>query len=718
MPAHSHNLSINSIGSLIEPTTPPSLLQNSQPFQHKRSHLNLWDHPPAPMLTNYNQIHKSADITLPSFVAPDQSLSPLHANNTVVKSATAGFGRAPGRNLSVADKENSAGWGLSLSASHRLHFATSEKLDKEYLASLAKVPLDKLKPEILRLAKDQYGCRYLQKKIDEHVIASPVTRQENFEIIFQEVYPYFYELIIDPFGNYLIQKLIGYCSEQQMNLVLEILQFNLFQISINQHGTRALQKIIDSLTNAYQLGLLVDGLQPYIIGLIKDLNGNHVIQKILNKFPPQSCQFVYDSILQLIIVVATHKHGCCVLQKCLNHVTSAQLALFAAEILKFDNFCQLINDQFGNYVLQYLISLNIVLVNYQVFDEFVNFGITNLCNLKFSSNVIEKFLKNCYANEAAAAATATAATAATAEFAAKKMSFSQPPQLQPQQPQRLQHQLEEQIFGATALSGSTAGNLVNASGRVGGYKIEAPLGAAAAAAADALNLTLLLDDLAIAPKVASFTDLKYDLIYQILSSNLNKLINDQYGNYVIQTLIDVLQSESRSEKLRLLLPFDSGEPIQIQVIRKWFANCKIVSSFGKRIQLKINTIINNSTAPAFPHRTYVHDERHFNPASVHTNMNANGEFVTSMHQRLAQPPAMRATYQPNYTFAQSQAPPQQAPPQQAPPPQFALPLYQAPPHFASQYSPVTPRYDARRSLNDCIVQSTNMYSGTLPYQGP
>lgn len=698
MPAHSHNLSINSIGSLIEPTTPPSLLQNSQPFQHKRSHLNLWDNPPAPVLTNYNQNHKSADITLPSFVAPDQSLSPLHANNTVVKNASAGHGRAPARNLSVADKENSAGWGLSVSASQRLHFVTCEKLDKEYLASLAKVPLDKLKPEILRLAKDQYGCRYLQKKIDEHVIASPVTRKENFEIIFTEVYPYFYELIIDPFGNYLIQKLIGYCSEQQMNLVMEILQFNLFQISINQHGTRALQKIIDSLTNAYQLGLLVDGLQPYIIGLIKDLNGNHVIQKILNKFPPQSCQFVYDSILRLIIVVATHKHGCCVLQKCLNHVTSAQLALFAAEILKFDNFCQLINDQFGNYVLQYLISLNIVLVNYQVFDEFVNFGITNLCNLKFSSNVIEKFLKNCYANEAAAAA-----TAATAEFAAKKISFSQPPPLQPQQPQRLQHQMEEQMFGAAALSGSTAGNFVNASGRAGGYKIEAPLGAAAAAAANPLKLTSLLDELAITPKVASFTDLKYDLIFQILSSNLNKLINDQYGNYVIQTLIDVLQSECRSEKLRLLLPFDSGEPIQIQVIRKWFANCKIVSSFGKRIQLKINTIINNSAAPAFPYRM----ERQFYPASVHTNMNANGEFVPSVHQRLAQPLAMRA--QPNYTFSQPYAPPQPAQPSL-----FALALYQAPP-FASH---VTPRYDARRSLNDCIVQSTNMYSGTLPYQSP
>ena len=40
-----------------------------------------------------------------------------------------------------------------------------QKIDKEYLASINKLPLTQLKLEILKLAKDQYGCRFLQRRL-------------------------------------------------------------------------------------------------------------------------------------------------------------------------------------------------------------------------------------------------------------------------------------------------------------------------------------------------------------------------------------------------------------------------------------------------------------------------------------------------------------------------------------------------------------------------
>lgn len=408
-----------------------------------------------------------------------------------------------------------------------------QKIDKEYLASINKLPLTQLKLEILKLAKDQYGCRFLQKKIDESLVPNYQVRLANFEIIFNQIYSHVYELIVDPFGNYLIQKLIVYCNESNLDLLMEILQYNLFQISINQHGTRALQKIIDSLNNSHQLGLLIKGLKPYIIELIKDLNGNHVIQKILNKYEPPDCQFIYDSIIDDLYIVATHKHGCCVLQKCLNHVTLQQLGEFSRAILKFENFKLLINDQFGNYVLQYLISINSLDINFQIFQNFVNFGISNLCNLKFSSNVVEKFLKNCYANES-----------------------------------------------------------VN----------------------------------------VSFSNLKFELIYIILVSDLNVLINDPYGNYVIQTMIDIMVNpqvnyqNNNIDKLSLVLPdrqdngvFQLQQKLQIAIIEYWFQNCKIVSSFGKRIQSKINTILNNNVPTSIS----------MNKMHRKSQMNANGEFIVN-----------------------------------------------------------------------------------------
>ncbi|CAI5757168.1 unnamed protein product [Candida verbasci] len=439
------------------------------------------------------------------------------------------------------------------------------KIDKEYLASISKIPLIQLKSEILNLAKDQYGCRFLQKKIDENLISNYQIRLQNFEIIFGQIYPFMYELIIDPFGNYLIQKLIQFCNEENLNLLLEILQSHLFQISVNQHGTRALQKIIDQLNNQYQLNLLIKGLKPYIIELIKDLNGNHVIQKILNKYQPIDCQFIYDSIIQDLYIVATHKHGCCVLQKCLNHVTINQLTQFSNSILKFDNFKLLINDQFGNYVLQYLISLNSFDINYKIYENFNKFGISNLCNLKFSSNVVEKFLKNCYNNEI-------------------------------------------------------------------------------------LNFR--------------FSNLKFELIYQILISDLNVLINDPFGNYVIQTLIDIVISPrinySKIEKLNLVLPEQNEcdeSDLQILIIKYWFKNCKIISSFGKRIQSKINTILNQVT-PITTSQPMTKLKKNNGNAS---QMNANGEFksiVTTTATSQNSTPNPRCTSSPanfiNQEFKSSQ----------------------------------------------------------------
>ncbi|KAI5949153.1 MPT5 [Candida theae] len=436
------------------------------------------------------------------------------------------------------------------------------KIDKEYLTSINKVPLTQLRSEILKLAKDQYGCRFLQKKIDENLVSSYQVRASNFEVIFDQVYPYMCELIVDPFGNYLVQKMIPYCSEENLDLSLEILQYNLCQISVNQHGTRALQKIIDSLNSPSQLNLLIKGLKPYIIDLIRDLNGNHVIQKILNKYDPPDCQFIYDSIIDDLYTVATHKHGCCVLQKCLNHVTPQQLDQFSKAILRFDNFKMLINDQFGNYVLQYLISINSIEVNYGMFHNFLQSGLVNLCNSKFSSNVVEKFMKNCYNNET---------------------------------------------------------------------------------------------------QDKAFTNLKFELIYNILTGGLNILVNDPYGNYVIQTMLDILinpQSGHLSmSKISMLLPKnepieqESAQNLQITIIKYWFQNCKIASSFGKRIQSKINTILNNNGSAS---SSAMVNKRN-------SQMNANGEFVVNEVQYSMRPPNHQTFIPQSQPQSQSQSQPQEYP---------------------------------------------------------
>lgn len=534
--SHSHNLSINSISSITEPTTPPTVAAGSKSY--------LWDS------------HKiNTGVVLPLFDLNDQprQLTTENLNNT---------GSDP--------------------VSSWRHSYNTGKIDKDYLAAIAKAPLSLITQDIPSLAKDQYGCRFLQKRIDQSIVTNVQARRSNFRIIFNEILPMFFELIIDPFGNYLIQRLIEYCSEKDLEFILESLSSDLCLISVNQHGTRALQKIIEKMNNEYQLSFLVKGLGPHIIQLIKDLNGNHVIQKILNKYPPEKCQFIYDSIIKNLMVVATHKHGCCVLQKCLNHVNSDQLSAFAEAILDYETFVRLVNDQFGNYVLQYLISINSIEVDCRLFQNLGRNGLSDLCNLKFSSNVIEKLLKNCYINE---------------------------------------------------------------------------------------------------PVVRSFSELKFTIIRQIFSTDINKLINDPYGNYVAQTLIDVLVHPKVNyfvdtsvgtlelmPVIRSLLLDDevsasNSNSLQVDIIRRWFGNCKIVSSFGKRIQLKIAMILNGNSKPVVQRRSTLLGLNNiasgiYNQQSLNLQRANNFAIATGLHKnsypgishRTYSQPLLDLTVQNNYNL--------------------------------------------------------------------
>lgn len=69
---------------------------------------------------------------------------------------------------------------------------------------------------------------------------------------------------------------------------------------------------------------MIVALEPNVVALIKDLNGNHVIQKCLHKLSPEHNQFIYDTVSQHCIEVASHKHGCCVYQRCIDHAVQSQ----------------------------------------------------------------------------------------------------------------------------------------------------------------------------------------------------------------------------------------------------------------------------------------------------------------------------------------------------------------------------------------------------------
>jgi len=244
--------------------------------------------------------------------------------------------------------------------------------------------LDQVVGQVYSMCKDQHGCRFLQKKLEE--------KDNNFEavnLIFDEVYDHMVELMTDPFGNYLCQKLIEHCDEHQQLIIVQKVAPKLVEISKNMHGTRAVQKMIECLRTPAQIQLVVNALSSSVVELIQDLNGNHVIQRCLHRLSCHDKQFIYDAVAEHAIEVSTHRHGCCVMQRCIDSASNEQKLQLVGQISK--NALSLVKDQFGNYVVQYVLELDFSIVRVDLIREFCG-HIASLSTQKFSSNVIEKCL--------------------------------------------------------------------------------------------------------------------------------------------------------------------------------------------------------------------------------------------------------------------------------------------------------------------------------------
>ncbi|KAK6135394.1 hypothetical protein DH2020_030905 [Rehmannia glutinosa] len=238
---------------------------------------------------------------------------------------------------------------------------------------------------IYHIAKDQNGCRFLQRMFDEGT-------SQDVQIILNEIINHVVELMMNPFGNYLMQKLLEVCNEEQrMHVLLRVTEEpgELVRISLNTHGTRVVQKLIETLKTRQQISRVISALEPGFLALIKDLNGNHVIQRCLQCFTTEDSKFIFVSAAKYCVDIATHQHGCCVLQRCISHATGELQEKLVEEISA--NGLLLAQDAYGyTVILDPKIPSAISKVTSQFEGNYVH-----LSRQKCSSHVVEKCLLVC-----------------------------------------------------------------------------------------------------------------------------------------------------------------------------------------------------------------------------------------------------------------------------------------------------------------------------------
>src|SRR5947209_1150220 len=77
-------------------------------------------------------------------------------------------------------------------------------------------------------------------------------------------------------------------------------------------------KALEHILTDQQISLVKE-LQTDVLRCVKDQNGNHVIQKAIERVPQEHIQFIIMAFKGQVVSLASHPYGCRVIQRMLEH---------------------------------------------------------------------------------------------------------------------------------------------------------------------------------------------------------------------------------------------------------------------------------------------------------------------------------------------------------------------------------------------------------------
>lgn len=138
-----------------------------------------------------------------------------------------------------------------------------------------------------------------------------------------------------------------------------------------------------------QQALMVKELEKDVLKCVRDQNGNHVIQKVIDRVPLIYIKNIIEAFRGQVGALAVNTYGCRVIQRLLEKVPEPQRRFILMEL--HAEGPKLISDQYGNYVCQHVIEHGLPEDRAKVI-LLVKAQVLVFSKHKFASNVVERCL--------------------------------------------------------------------------------------------------------------------------------------------------------------------------------------------------------------------------------------------------------------------------------------------------------------------------------------
>lgn len=203
-------------------------------------------------------------------------------------------------------------------------------------------------------------------------------------------------------------------EESEFLVLLNAIKNDMGLVACNTSGARVMQKLIDCLLTKEEVTAFIHLLDGHVIELAKDINGHHSLAKLMGKLISVEgeekpivavCEemqtVVYSKLADNCFDICKNRQGCCIIQRCIHF--SPEPCREKIIDMVISNTLKLVQDPFGNYVIQHILDKEDVkngeedqseggVFTKKIIRQMLYYVAELSCN-KFSSNVIEKCLK-------------------------------------------------------------------------------------------------------------------------------------------------------------------------------------------------------------------------------------------------------------------------------------------------------------------------------------
>ena len=237
-------------------------------------------------------------------------------------------------------------------------FEYGDAATRESLAAL-------LRGHALRLSLQMYGCRVVQKCFEFVDMGTLLGLIGEFD-------GYVLTCVQDQNGNHVIQKSIEVvCGAAkrgpealfgEVDFIVRAFDGRVRELAMHAYGCRVIQRILEHASPS-QKGPVLDEILDCLEVLIRDQYGNYVTQHLINYGRGSDRDRLVGVVAGELLSLSRHKFASNVVEKCLQYGTKEQRDALVDRILApgldggASAFQQLVQDPYGNYVVQRVIDV-------------------------------------------------------------------------------------------------------------------------------------------------------------------------------------------------------------------------------------------------------------------------------------------------------------------------------------------------------------------------